>query len=178
MIYNGKRKIKPTTTEYIDPLTLLIYDNTKPNTYPTQFLFDKNMNLVNTSNVPNNNYNEFMKMPSLLIPYTEILKLYNINNDSDIINYIKLNLETELFVSINRILNCWIRLNFTYLKKNHKILTNIYYTLFNHYFPSITSNENIFNKNCLNYLDKWFQKNNQYSFNLDLGNDLNNFLTK
>jgi len=179
-IYNGNRKIKNDIESskklYLDPLTL-DFIHKKPNEYITKFSFNKNMNLINTSEIPNNNYNDFMKIPSLLIPYTEILKLYNINNLNDIINYIDFNLETKLCDSINRILNCWIRSNFSYLKKNNKILVDIYYKIFNHYFPDIISDEKIFNKKCLKYFDNWFKEENEKSFFLNLGENLKNFLT-
>jgi hypothetical protein len=182
-LYNGNRKIKSEIYSnplsiYIDPLTLELRTKDKEaKEYITQFSFDKNMNLINTSDKPNKNYNEFMKMPSLLIPYTEILKLYNIDNLNDIIDYINLNLETKLFDSINRILNCWIRLNFNYLKKNNKILLNIYYKIFNHYYPNVIIDEKIFNKKCSDYINIWFKNEKQNSFFLNLGDNLKNYLT-
>jgi len=182
-LYNGNRKIKSEIYSnplsiYIDPLTLELRTKEKEaKEYITQFSFDKNMNLINTSDKPNKNYDEFMKMPSLLIPYTEILKLYNIDNLNDIIDYINLNLETKLFDSINRILNCWIRLNFNYLKKNNNILLNIYYKIFNHYYPNIITYEKIFNKKSSDYINNWFKNEKENSFFLNLGDNLKNYLT-
>lgn len=173
-LYNGNRKIK--SEMYLDPLILQIQKK-KSKDYITQFSFDKNMNLINYSDKPNKNYDDFMRMPSLLIPYTEILKLYNIDNLNDMIDYINLNLETKLFDSINRILNCWIRLNFNYLKKNNKILLNIYYKIFNHYYPNIITDEKIFNKKCSDYINDWFKNKNENSFFSNLGNNLKNYLT-
>jgi len=110
-----------------------------------------------------------MLTPSLLLPSSELLKIYEVK---DINDFIKSNLEDNNFSFINRILNCWIRENFNDLKKNNNILINIYYQIFNNIID-----KKIFEKECKIFLNKWFKNKNIDTFFMDLGNDLEKYLS-
>ena len=118
-----------------------------------------------------------MLIPSLLIPYDQLLRIYDINNLNDILDFIDNNIDIMLYDSINRILNCWIRFNFLYLKKNNKILCKIYYKIFSKFYTLITSNKIFFDMQTELFLKKWFKKNNKKDFYINLGSNLKNFLS-
>jgi hypothetical protein len=174
----GKRKIqnnyleKKPNESYLDPLTLQIRKNISNQTlYVTKFYFDDNFNLINYSlDKPTDNMNnkKNMLIPSLVINYNELLKLYNINN---IIEFINLNIDIKPYAFINRILNCWIRQNFNDLNKNYKILIDIYFNVIDKFYKKqIDKNE--INK----YLKYWFKKKIKESFFLNLGDDIIKYL--
>ncbi len=163
-------EIKPGEFE-LNPLTLMITKNTtKKNIYFSKFhfnndklsttTFDKKIKLSN---------NEFMPTPSILIQSNDFLKIYDIYNINDLIDYINNNID-NIFNSNNRIINCFIRSNYKDLSKNNKILSNIYLKLFKNYKINI--------EELYSFINSWFKNNNPKSFYLDLGNDLQNYLTK
>ena len=76
----------------------------------------------------------------------------------------------NLFDYNNRIINCFIRHNYKDLSKNNKILSSIYLKLFKNY--------NINIKEINKFIENWFKNDNINSFTLNLGNDLENYLSK
>jgi len=159
--------------QILNPLTLNLYINDKDeDIYITKYFFDKNKNLeFKTNDKINNSYDEkkFMLTPSLLLPSSELLKIYEVK---DINDFIKSNLEDNNFSFINRILNCWIRENFNDLKKNNNILINIYYQIFNNIID-----KKLFEKECKLFLNKWFKNKNIDTFFMNLGNDFEKYLS-
>jgi hypothetical protein len=174
--FKGKRKIqnnlekKPNET-YLDPMTLQIRKNiSNKKLYITKFFFDDNFDLINYDlNKPKKNIDEKKNMliPSLIIDYNELLKLYKVEN---IIEFIDLNLENKTYNFLNRILNCWIRENLNDLKKNHQILIDIYVNIINKFYKSVNREK------IIKYLKVWFKKKNDDSFFINLGNDLIKYL--
>jgi hypothetical protein len=172
----GKRKIQNNLEKkpdeiYLDPLTLQIRKNISNETlYVTKFFFDDKFNLINYDlNKPNKDINEKKNMliPSLIIGYSELLKLYHVNNIDE---FIESNIENKTYNFLNRILNCWIRDNFDDLKKNHQILIDIYINIINKFY------KNANNKKIINFLKIWFKKKNNDSFFINLGDDLIKYL--
>jgi hypothetical protein len=145
--------------------------------YITRYFFDKNKEFrYDTLEKINDNYDEkkFMLTPSLLIPTSELLKIYNV---TDIKEFIISNLDNNNFSHINRILNCWIRENFNDLKKNNNILIDIYYKLFSIFFKNIDIEKKVFIKEFKHFLDRWFMKKTINTFNINLGNDFEKYLS-
>ena len=170
------RKIETETkkTVNLNPLTLDVYTHTNEDIYITDYFFDKDKNLkFHTKEKINNSNDEkkFMLTPSLLIPSSELLKIYDVD---DINKFIKNNIDDDNFISMNRVLNSWIRVNFNDLKKNNNILINIYYQLLNNSFDI---DKKIFNKECKIFLNKWFKNKNSDIFFMNLGNDLEKYLS-
>jgi hypothetical protein len=181
----GNRIIKKELNEikkndiYLDPFTLEIGENTNNESiYLTKYYFDDNKNLLNTTKNKNNILlnDKFMLIPPLLISTNNFLKIYDINCLNELIIYIDKNLETKSYDSLNRIINCWIRDNFEDLKKNNKILCNIYFKIFNNFYNY--KDEKDFIKNTSNYIEKWFNLNDKDNFKLNLGNDIKKYLSK
>jgi hypothetical protein len=181
----GNRIIKKELNEikkndiYLDPFTLEIGENTNNESiYLTKYYFDDNKNLLNTTKNKNNVLlnDKFMLTPPLLISTNNFLRIYDINCLNELIIYIDKNLKTKSYDSLNRIINCWIRDNFEDLKKNNKILCNIYFKIFNNFYNY--KDEKDFIKNTSNYIEKWFNLNDKDNFKLNLGNDIKKYLSK
>ena len=154
----------------IDPLTMMISKNMSKNTtYYTKFHIDNNSLTTVTENKNLKLNDNAMIAPPILIPSNDFLKIHNINNINDLIEYINENVN-ENFDYNNRLINCFIRSNYKDLTKNNKILSNIYLKLFKNYENDVIK----INK----FIERWFKNNNENSFFLNLGNDLKNYLSK
>lgn len=176
--FKGKRALKNDPMEIkkndfaLNPLTLAIIENN----YDDRDLYFSNFYL-NNNNLITTTYNKNMKIgnidvmskPSILIHHSDLLIMHNINNISDLMEYIDDNINGP-FNYNNRIINCFIRDNYKDLSKNNKILSNIYLKLFKNY----KIDKNIIDK----FIKNWFKNNNSNSFFLNLGNDLENYLSK
>ena len=157
----------------LHPLTLSLVENSSNySMYFSKFYFNDNKLYTTTADKKLklcSNNNNFMVLPSILIQQNDFLKIHNINDINDLIQYIDNNID-NLFDYNNRIINCFIRNNYKNLSKNNNILSNIYLKLFKNYNIDIIQ----VNK----FIKKWFNNNNSNSFFLNLGNDLKNYLSK
>ena len=160
---------------YIHPNTLnIIKNNEKNDICPTKYYIYNNNKLNTTTKINckqknNNEISKFMLYPSTIINYNEILNIYDIVSFDDLFNNIKnLIQDNKTFETINRILNCWIKNNFDDLKKKNNILINIYLYIFNKYYPKI----NIKELYLTNEINKWFNSQKKYDFNINLGDEI------
>uniref|UniRef100_A0A6C0DA09 Uncharacterized protein n=1 Tax=viral metagenome TaxID=1070528 RepID=A0A6C0DA09_9ZZZZ len=180
--YYGVRKINSISNKLIpgnnglNPISLQIETHKFPSQF-TKYYYDndnvlKNVAPYNKDNIVNDE-DKFMLTPSLLLSSTELLFLYNINDITDLNTYIDENVENSYFDTINRIINCWIRNNFKDLKKNNSVLIPLYFKVFNKFYPKL-----VFNKDdCKTFINKWFSNNKDDSFYINLGFDLENYLS-
>ena len=174
--YKGNRILKDDSMEIkpgdigLDPLTLMITENiSKDSRYFSKFHFENNELITSSSDKKLKLSNNAMASPPILIPQTDFLKIHEINNISDFVEYIDNNIDNS-FSYNNRLINCFIRSNFKDLSKNNKILTNIYLKLFKNYKTDI--------KEINKFIESWFKNNSDNSFFLNLGDDLENYLSK
>lgn len=157
----------------LDPLTLqIVNNNSNKSFYFTNPFINPETNQVEAIDIKKTKMlsynNNPMLMPLILLNSSDLLILYNIVDVNDLINYVDENINKQLFDTVNRVVNCWIRENFKYLKKNNKILKKIYTKMFKNY--TITEND------MDDFLEKWFKENNKDSFKIDLGGDFNKYL--
>jgi len=170
ILKNDIMEIKPHDVS-LNPVTLVLHHNTSDNMqYFSRFHFETNelVSVTKNKNLKISN-NDFMSIPSILIPYYEFLTIHNINDINDLVMYINNNIN-NLFDYNNRIINCFIRDNYKDLMKNNKILSPIYLNLFKNYKTNITE--------INTFIKKWFKNKNKNYFFLNLGNDLKNYLSK
>lgn len=119
----------------LNPLTLMLNKNNSDEiAYFSKFHFDKNelSTITFDKNLKLSHDNNFMATPSILIPQNEFLKIHDIIDIDNLIQYIDNNID-NLFDYNNRLINCFIRHNYKDLSKNNKILSNIYLKLFKNY---------------------------------------------
>ena len=174
--YKGNRILKDNSMEIkpgdigLNPLTLMVIKNPSDNIlYFSKFHFDNKELLTTSTEKQMKIGNNSMATPPILIPQNDFLKIHEIYNINDLIEYINNNIDNS-FNYNNRLINCFIRSNFKDLSKNNKILSTIFLKLFKNYKTDI--------KEINKFIENWFKNNSDNSFFLNLGNDLENYLSK
>jgi hypothetical protein len=180
-------KLEPNDTK-IDPLVMTTFTN-KLNIpiYFSKYHFLHNKVLINKTDGSYDkeillNMNEYQRVPRLLISEKYIPLIYNIDNindNYDLDNLYKFIDNTNLFDTVIRIINIWIRTFYNKLKFNLKNnintpLIHIYKSIFKrfnteHVIDDITVNS---------FFIKWFNNHNKDEFYFNLTKDLIHFLTK
>jgi hypothetical protein len=169
VLKNNLMEIKPGNIG-LNPLTLTLFENTSNSvSYFSKFHFDNDKLITITKDKKLQISNNTMSTPTILIQQNDFLKIHQIHNINDLLEYINNNSD-NLFDYNNRLVNCFIRSNFKDLSKNNKILSNIFLKLFKNYKIDV--------KEINKFIDDWFKNNNGNEFSLNLGNDLENYLSK
>lgn len=161
-----------------------IIDNTSE--YPTQF-FIKNSNLKESLNIENKQlikssrtYSQLMEIPDLSLPLTDILNIYDIDTYDELIDLIKkLLFDDTSEYTIYRLVNIYTRIYYDDLKKTNNSLIKIFKLIFNSDATnhSQISNYKIDDNKLSSFINKWFRKNNKDNFNLNICEDVKNFLS-
>lgn len=161
-----------------------IIDNTSE--YPTQF-FIKNSNLKESLNIENKQlikssrtYSQLMEIPDLSLPLTDILNIYDIDTYDELIDLIKkLLFDDTSEYTIYRLVNIYTRIYYDDLKKTNNSLIKIFKLIFNSEATnhSQISNYKIDDNKLSSFINKWFRKNNKDNFNLNICEDVKNFLS-
>ena len=161
-----------------------IIDNTSE--YPTQF-FIKNSNLKESVNInnkqlikSNRTYSQLMEIPDLSLPLTDILNIYDIDTYDELIELIKKLLFNDTSeYTIYRLVNIYTRIYYDDLKKTNNSLIKIFKLIFNSEATnhSQISNYKIDDNKLSSFINKWFRKNNKDNFNLNICEDIKNFLS-
>jgi hypothetical protein len=154
--------------------------------YPTQF-FIKNSNLKESLNIENKQliktsrtYSQLMEIPDLSIPLTDILNIYDIDTYDELIDLIKkLLFDDTSEYTIYRLVNIYTRIYYDDLKKTNNSLIKIFKLIFNSDATnhSQISNYKIDDNKLSSFINKWFRKNNKDNFNLNICEDVKNFLS-
>ena len=154
--------------------------------YPTQF-FIKNSNLKEVINVnnkqlikSNRTYSQLMEIPDLSLPLTDILNIYDIDTYDELIELIKkLLFNDSSEYTIYRLINIYTIIYYNDLKKTNKSLIKIFKLIFNSDATnhSQISNYKIDDNKLSSFINKWFRKNNKDNFNLNICEDVKNFLS-
>ena len=161
-----------------------IIDNTSE--YPTQF-FIKNSNLKENENAnnkqlikSNRTYSQLMEIPDLSLPLTDILNIYDIDTYDELIDLIKkLLFNNTSEYTIFRLVNTYTRIYYDDLKKTNNSLIKMFKLIFNNEATSHSeiSNYKINDDKLSSFINKWFRKNNKDNFNLNICEDVKNFLS-
>jgi hypothetical protein len=169
------------------PNTLVLNKNTEDyNLYPTQFfLSDSNLNsLENAGNhqliKSKRTTSELMEIPDLSIPLPDVLNIYNIDTYDELLELLKkLLFNNSSEFTIYRLVNTYTRIYFDDLKKTNNSLIKIFKLIFNNQATNHTelSNYKINDEKLSSFLKKWFEKHDKDSFNLNICEDIKNFLS-
>ncbi len=137
----------------------------------TKYYYKDNLNILKENKCNNNDttlYKKYLYTPPIGLSYIDLLNIYNINNIDDLSDWINSNLDNDLsYLTINRILNCWIYYNLNILKNYNKILIDIYFKIIVKINFDFSYKENI--KDDINYyINYWINKYDEklYNFNL------------
>lgn len=123
-------------------------------------------------------YNKYMYLPPIGLTSDDLLNIYQIDSIDDLTTYVKNNTNKN-YLTVNRIVNCWIRVNFLTLKNYNNSLEKIYlelvkYKFNNKFLDKITNIE----KEIKDFVDYWIGKHNGNEFELNLLDDFANYLNK
>jgi hypothetical protein len=150
----------------------------------TKFQIDKNnnLNISNTykcNNNLNNNVKKYLYVPVIGLESIDLLKIYSIYSIESLYEWINNHLDKLNLKTINRIINCWIRVNFDTLKNYNNYLEKIYLkiTAFGSN-KKASENETNIKKEIKDFIDYWINKHSVDEFNFNLLEDLNQYLLK
>ena len=161
----------------------LIDDNIQ---YPTQFfisnsILKENENANNKQLIKSNRtYSQLMEIPDLSLPLTDILNIYDIDTYDELIDLIKkLLFNNTSEYTIFRLVNTYTRIYYDDLKKTNNSLIKMFKLIFNNDATSHSeiSNYKINDDKLSSFINKWFRKNNKDNFNLNICEDVKNFLS-
>ena len=131
-----------------------------------------------------NNYKNYLYLPPIGLSSNDILEIYNISSIDRLLDYIKENMNDDNYLSINRLLNSWIRVNFETLKNYNnfleKICIKIVTKYYNHNIENIIKKNKDFdiNKEIKKFIDYWINKHDSNEFKLELIDDFIDYLLK
>jgi hypothetical protein len=139
--------------------------------------------IINTNKCENNpnDYKKFMFLPPIGLTSDDIIKSYDLESIDSLYNWISNNIDNRdssiNYLTIVRVINCWIRVNFETLKNYNNFLVKIISKLFKFYFGD---NFDIpeFNKEIRDYIDYWMNKKSRTDFKLNLIDDFYNYIIK
>jgi len=169
-IYNVDKNIN----KIIHPITLeVISTNNKPLCLTKFNYINNKIESYNyykcSSNI--NNYNNNLFMPYISISYTDLLKMYDIDNIESLYNWININMNKN-YDTILRIINSWILINKDNLKLYINYLSKIIYL--SYYIKYISNIDDIKYKNKLfeildninisNILNTYLNNNNNINY--------------
>lgn len=172
----------PSKTESLHPLNLnFIYNDSINPICLTKFQIDKNknVNILSTYKCKNNlnNYKKNLFIPVIGLNSSDFLKIYSVESIDSLYDFVNQNLNKLTSITINRVINCWIRVNFETLKNYNNYLEKIYWIIIE-LIGSIEKNEKIIKNEIKNFIDYWINKHTLDEFNLNLFNDLIGYLIK
>jgi hypothetical protein len=177
--------IAPKTIAY-HPINLEIIKNIDP-INPiclTKFQIEKhsnNINVLNTYKCKNNmnDYKKNLYIPVIGLESRDLLIIYSIDSIDSLYEWINENLDKLYLKTINRIINCWIRVNFETLKNYNNYLEKICWKIIENKFEEATDNyETNIKKEIKDFIDYWINKHSLDEFNFELIKELIQYLNK
>ena len=174
-------------TQKIHPITLNWIDNSK-SSQPlciTKPSFDKEGITLYKDykcNTQNNKYNNYLYTPPIGISSENLIKIYDVESIDSLQTFIDENIKKMNVLTLNRIINSWIRVNFDTIKMYNNFLEKIYKKLLEQYysfknFEELNRKINL-DKEIKEFIDYWFTKNNIIGFRFNLLFELQNYLEK
>lgn len=110
-----------------------------------------------------NNYKNFLYIPPIGLSSDDILKIYKLESINELYNYINDNINDINYLTIVRIINCWIKVNFDTLKSYNKFLIKIITKLFKYYYSDIIKSDD-FDKETGDFIEYWISTTKQPEF--------------
>ena len=137
-----------------------------------------NIRFIKKDNNNNNNNNNNNLLEPFLLSSNYFLDINNIYNIDELL--VLTSDKNINYYILSLIIDSWVRLNLSLLKKYNKFSINICENIYLKYIKDIGKKDNIkdLNKNCHKFLKKWIPSNKQNNFHINFSFDLINFLNK
>ena len=173
-------------TQKIHPITLNWIDNSKSSTplCITKPSFEKDtITLYKDYKCSNltNKYNSYLYTPPIGVTSDDLIRIYDVESIESLQTFVNENISTMNIRSINRIINCWIRVNFDTIKIYNNFLEKIYKKMLDKYygFKNLEKfNKLNMDKEIKDFVDYTFNKIKTIGFHFDLLFDLISYLEK
>lgn len=118
------------------------------------------------------NLKDIYYIPPIGFSSVDILQLYKIDSIDDLDNWLNKNLDNKTYFTINRVLNAWIRINYSLLINHNKILEKIINKIILKYFNDKIDKLKInLSKKITEFVDKWIKNNSENNYRLNLIDD-------
>jgi hypothetical protein len=124
-----------------------------------------------------NNYSNYLYIPPIGLSSQDIINVYNIDSIDKLNNWINENIDGN-YITLNRCLNCWIRINYETLQNYNNFLEKIVNKIVIKYYEVEIKKINNLDKEIKSFIDYWINKNNPTVANLDLIYDFINYIRK
>lgn len=174
-------------TQKIHPITLNWIDNSKSTTplCITKPSFEKETITLykdyKCTNNQTNKYNSYLYTPPIGVSSEDLIRIYDVESIETLQTFVADNISSMNFLTINRLVNCWIRVNFDTIKIYNNFLEKIFKKMLDKYygFKNMEKFSKInLDKEIKDFIDYWFDKNNSVGFNFNLFLELINYLEK
>lgn len=176
------QRLHPISSQLINPTTL-----TNPICLTKFQILNNKTEIWNTykCKTNNNDYKSFLFVPPIGLTAPDIIKIYDVDSIDKLYNWLNKHLDiTDLTNNLNvnyltlvRLVNCWIRVNFETLKNYNNILIKIISKIFTFYWGDDVNIPEI-NKEISNYIDYWMNKKSDSEFRLNIIDDFNSYIIK
>lgn len=172
---------------YIHPITLEIRTNViNTSIVPTAPFYNIKTNTIEydkpytfKKDDMNIDMKKFMTLPYLNLDRLYILKIYNIVDIDELLLFIKKNIDNTTFSFLNRLLNIWVKENYSMVVKNPNLIIDVYKIITKKYLAKYidkTIDNNKIDDIIKKFIEKWLTQHNNEDFHFDIGNDLKNYL--
>jgi hypothetical protein len=166
-----------------NPVSSTMHISTKNPICLTKFNIQNNTSKIYNEymcNHTSSNYKEYLFIPPIGLLSQDIVNIYNIETIDNLDNWMDNNLKTSNIFTIDRILNCWIRVNYDTLINYNNYLEKIINKIVNEFYFDRIKNmeEKELNKEIKYFIDYWINKNNENEYSLLIISDFIHYLQK
>jgi hypothetical protein len=126
-------------------------------------------------------YKKFLYMPPIGLSSNDIVHIYNVDSIDNLYSWISENIDHTNYFSINRLVNCWICVNFSTLKNYNNFLVKIIYLMVKYvlgYQIEKISEDNPIQNVIKDYIEYWIGKHTGNEFNLNLPDEIIQMIIK
>jgi len=186
---SNTRKLKtdllyvPKNKTVIDPLTLN-FVTTKVPTIITNFYFKdgKLSNQISADKIFKTSKEELssiMEIPPMGLDISSLIDLYKVEYIDDLTEWVINSIgDAKPFTTINRVINTWIKVNWTKIKKYNNGLEKIFIVLMRYAIDSDVLKNIKLDKEVKEFIDFWVEKHDDDEFIFNLGEDMIKYLLK
>ena len=173
-VKSNEQIFHPITSNWISTKKLNPICLTKFNLQTQKYIYN---DYTCNKSINTNNYKNYLYIPPIGLSSEDLLKIYNINSIDELKNWITENIKEGNLITINRVFNCWIRVNYDTLKNYNNFLEKILSLIVSNFYQHLEKNNNL-NKDIKYFIDYWVNKNSGDEYYLNLLDDFLVYMKK